>query len=165
VEDNRHDPALVDRESDAGRAASPAESTVPAARSAAALDRAHGTRNRRGSLGPSPVAQPVHEDAPDLAFRAHLAHLLEATRVPVERDPGASQEDLERAPDGVPHAVVGLTVVFSLVAAVVLVGLFLAGDTIGKIAAVALAVLAVPTLVIQLGAKAERERDHDHPSR
>lgn len=171
VEDNRHDTTLVDWESEGGHAAPPAAEPVQAAPSAAELDRVLGPRNRRGSLGPAPAASPVGDTASDAVLRTHLAVLLDAfpPSVPAAQEPagpaGESHEDLERAPDGIPHAVIALTVVFSMLTAVVLIGLFLAGDTVGKIAAVALAIIAVPMLVFRLGAKAERDRDHDHPSR
>jgi predicted benzoate:H+ symporter BenE len=74
-------------------------------------------------------------------------------------------EDLERQPDGVPHLVIGLTALISVVFAAVLISLLLSGPTLGSIAVAALALLAVPFIVSRLGAKAERDRDHDHPSR
>jgi len=77
----------------------------------------------------------------------------------------APTEDLDREPDGVPHSVVGLTALFSVMLAMLLAFMFLAGGTALRIAAVALGLLAIPVLVGTLRKKAERERDHVHPSR
>lgn len=83
------------------------------------------------------------------------------------RDPGrlAPTEDLDREPDGVPHGVVGLTALFSVMLAMLVAAMFLAGHIVGKIAAVALIMVAIPALVTGLRHKAERERDRIHPSR
>jgi cell division septation protein DedD len=43
--------------------------------------------------------------------------------------------------------------------------MFRSGPTVGSVASVALTIIALPVLVSKLGAKAERDRDHDHPSR
>ena len=84
---------------------------------------------------------------------------------PVRDDNKASPtEDLDREPDGVPHSVVGMTALFSVVLAMLCAFMFLAGGA-ARIAAVVLVVLAVPVLVTSLRRKAERERDHLHPSR
>lgn len=77
----------------------------------------------------------------------------------------APTEDLDREPDGVPHRVVGLTALFSVLLAALLTAMFLSGSTASIVAAVLLAVIAVPTLVFGLRDRAERERDHVHPSR
>lgn len=77
----------------------------------------------------------------------------------------APTEDVDREPDGVPHSVVGLTALFSVLLALLVAAMFLSGSLVGQIAAIALAVVAIPTLVTTLRAKAERERDHVHPSR
>lgn len=77
----------------------------------------------------------------------------------------APSEDLDREPDGVPHRVVGLTAAFSVMLAMLLAFMFLAGGTATKIGAVVLALIAIPVLVGTLRKKAERERDHVHPSR
>jgi hypothetical protein len=83
------------------------------------------------------------------------------------RDPDklAPTEDLDREPDGVPHDVVGLTALFSVILAILVAAMFLSGHIVGQVAAVALAVIAVPTLVTSLRRRAERERDRVHPSR
>jgi len=140
-------------------------------------DRTLDPRQRRGSLGPPPAAAPLGEAASAAAFHAHLTQLLEAHHheqmASAQRQLALDtiglhltpHEDLERQPDGVPHAVIGLTALFSVLLAAVLIGVFRSGPTLGSFAASALAIIAIPVLVIGLGAKAERERDHDHPSR
>jgi hypothetical protein len=77
----------------------------------------------------------------------------------------APTEDLDREPDGVPHRVVGMTALFSVVLAMLVAFMFLTGHRVGRIAAVALAVVAIPTLVATLRRSAERDRDRAHPSR
>lgn len=77
----------------------------------------------------------------------------------------APDEDLDREPDGVPHRVVGLTAFFSVMLAMLIAVMFLSGSTAGKVAAVLLAMVAIPMLVMILRDKSERERDHLHPSR
>jgi uncharacterized membrane protein YphA (DoxX/SURF4 family) len=74
-------------------------------------------------------------------------------------------EDLDREPDGVPHSVVGLTALFSVMLAMLVAAMFVAGTVVSKIAAVVLAVVAIPTLVATHRNKAERDRDQVHPSR
>jgi len=133
-------------------------------------------RLRRGSLAPPRAAVPLGETASAAAFHAHLVHLLDARNEPVAPTPQqlaittielrlTPHEDLERQPDGIPHLVIGLTALFSVLLAAVLIGVFRSGPTVGSIAAAALAIIAIPVLVVGLGAKAERDRDHDHPSR
>lgn len=77
----------------------------------------------------------------------------------------APTEDLDRQPDGVPHNVVGMTALFSVMLALLVGLMFVFGGTTTKVAAIVLALLAVPALVGTLRKKAERERDHVHPSR
>lgn len=77
----------------------------------------------------------------------------------------APTEDLDRQPDGVPHDVVGMTALFSVMLALLVLVMFMFGGTTTKVAAVVLAVLAIPVLVGRLRSRAERERDHVHPSR
>jgi hypothetical protein len=77
----------------------------------------------------------------------------------------APTEDLDRQPDGVPHAVVGLTAGFSVILAMLVAFMFLTGSTVARVAAVVLAGIAIPMLVAMLRSKAARERDHAHPSR
>jgi len=85
---------------------------------------------------------------------------------PVRDDSKLSpHEDLDREPDGVPHNVVGLTALFSVMLAMLVAFMFLTGRGVTRVAAVALAVIAIPMLVSILHNKADRERDHIHPSR
>src|ERR1700742_3964765 len=85
---------------------------------------------------------------------------------PVRRDSHlAPTEDLDREPDGVPHSVVGLTALFSVMLAMLVAFMFLTGSGWGKFFAVLLAVLAIPTLVGSLRKKAARDRSDSHPSR
>jgi hypothetical protein len=77
----------------------------------------------------------------------------------------APTEDLDREPDGVPHGVVGLTALFSVMLAMLVAFMFLTGGGVSRIAAILLAVIAIPVLVSLLRNKAERDRDHSHPSR
>lgn len=77
----------------------------------------------------------------------------------------APTEDLDREPDGVPHSVVGLTAGFSVILAMLVAFMFLTGSIVGKVAAVALALVAIPLLVTTLRKKADNDRDHYHPSR
>lgn len=74
-------------------------------------------------------------------------------------------EDLDREPDGMPHHVIGLTVLFSVMLAMLVGFMVLAGDTVSRVAAVILAALAIPVLVSTLRRKADIGRDHLHPSR
>ena len=82
-----------------------------------------------------------------------------------DRSKQAPTEDIDREPDGVPHNVVGLTALFSVILAILVAAMFLSGNLVAQVAAVALAALAIPTLVWTLRDKAARERDHIHPSR
>ncbi len=77
----------------------------------------------------------------------------------------APDEDLDREPDGVPHSVVGLTALFSVMLAALLAVMFIAGGTTTRVAAVIIAFLAIPVMVGTLNRKANRDRDHLHPSR
>ncbi|HEX4420680.1 MAG TPA: hypothetical protein VH165_22350 [Kofleriaceae bacterium] len=75
-----------------------------------------------------------------------------------------SAAHVKRHLDGVPHDVVGLSALFSVLFAAVVLGMWLSGPT-GRIAAVAICLVGVPMLVSNLRARSERERDDDHPSR
>jgi len=77
----------------------------------------------------------------------------------------APTEDLDRQPDGVPHGVVGLTALFSVMLALLVGFMFVAGGMLLKVAAILLALFTVPVLVGSLRKKAARDRDHVHPSR
>ena len=74
-------------------------------------------------------------------------------------------EDLDRELDGVPHAVIGYTAGFAVMLALLVGLMFLAGNTTSRIMAVVLVALAIPTVVSSLRKRAERDRDHLHPSR
>lgn len=74
-------------------------------------------------------------------------------------------EDLDRQPDGMPHHVIGLTALFSVMLAMLIAFMVLAGGTVSRVAAILLAALAVPVLVSSLRRKADTDRDHLHPSR
>jgi len=77
----------------------------------------------------------------------------------------APTEDLDRQPDGVPHSVVGLTALFSVMLALLVAFMFISGSGVARVAAVLLMLLAIPVLVTTLRRKSERERDRVHPSR
>lgn len=102
-------------------------------------------------------------------------HLQHPKRPPIEheivqspvRDDDAlgPTEDLDREPDGMPHHVIGLTALFSVMLAMLVAFMFLAGGTVSRIAAVVLALLAIPVLVSTLRRRADEGRDRLHPSR
>ncbi|MGE0400062.1 MAG: hypothetical protein AB7T06_25320 [Kofleriaceae bacterium] len=77
----------------------------------------------------------------------------------------APTEDLDRMPDGAPHRVIGMTAFFAVVFAMLVAFMLLVGSTWTRVAAIVLAAIAIPVVVSQLRKKAERERDHLHPSR
>jgi hypothetical protein len=77
----------------------------------------------------------------------------------------APTEDLDREPDGVPHNVVGLTALFSVMLAMLVAFMFLTGHTAGKVLAVILAFIAIPTMVGSLRRKAQNDRNDANPSR
>jgi len=74
-------------------------------------------------------------------------------------------EDTERMPDGVPHNIVGLTLLFSVILALLVAVMVLSGGSVGKLAGFVICLIAIPALVTSLSGKSERERDHSHPSR
>jgi Flp pilus assembly protein TadB len=101
---------------------------------------------------PAPIIKP-----PDVGHEPHN---------PVRDDRKlAPTEDLDREPDGVPHRVVGLTAFFSVMLAMLVGFMALFGGTVGRVLAAILCLLAIPVLVRTLNRKADRERDHVHPSR
>ena len=92
--------------------------------------------------------------------------IYEVPKAPVRDDTAlAPDEDLDREPDGAPHSVIGLTAFFSVLLAMLVAFLFLSGKAVDMVAAVLLVIFAVPVLVTSLRKKAERDRDHLHPSR
>ena len=93
---------------------------------------------------------------------------------PIDREPHnpvrddsklAPDESLDREPDGVPHQIVGLTALFSVMLSALLAFMFISGGTTTKVAAIVIALLAIPVIVGSLYAKSARDRDHVHPSR
>jgi hypothetical protein len=70
-------------------------------------------------------------------------------------------EDPDRLPDGIPHAVIGLTAFYSVTLAIALV----LGLTHQHYSLVAVVAIALPLLVWRLSGRAERGRDRLHPSR
>lgn len=90
----------------------------------------------------------------------------EIVQAPVRDDSALGPtEDLDRQPDGMPHHVIGLTALFSVMLAMLIGFMILAGGTISRVAAVILALLAIPVLVSSLRKRADLARDHLHPSR
>lgn len=77
----------------------------------------------------------------------------------------APTEDLDRMPDGAPHRVIGMTAFFAVIFAMLVGFMLLVGSMWVRVAAVILAVIAIPIVVSQLRKKSERERDRVHPSR
>jgi hypothetical protein len=70
----------------------------------------------------------------------------------------ARATDDEGGPDGVPHDVVGLSALFSVLFAAVVLGMWLSGS-MGRITAVGMCLVGVPMLVSSLRQRSERERD------
>lgn len=73
-------------------------------------------------------------------------------------------EESVREPDGVPHDVVGLAALFSVLFAAVVLGMWLNGST-GRVAAVGMCLIGIPMLVTNLRTRSERERDSYRQSR
>jgi hypothetical protein len=180
MEDDRLQAALLEWEGEGGSVA-----VWPPERPRSTSPQTEGivdARHRRGSIGPPAAAAPLGEAASGAALHAHLAQLLDASggaMAPPPTAPAAPgpelrhelhgdldiHEDLERQPDGVPHLVIGLTALVSVMFAAVLISILRSGPTLGGIAVAALALAVVPFIVFRLDAKAERDRDHEHPSR
>ena len=96
---------------------------------------------------------PAHED-------------YEVPKAPVRDDSAlAADEDLDREPDGVPHDVVGFTAFFSVLLAMLVGFMYLTHNTAAQVAAVLLALIAIPVLVSTMRKRADVHRDHLHPSR
>jgi hypothetical protein len=108
-----------------------------------------------------------------MATQEHRLHPIirpperyEIVQSPVRDDEALGPtEDLDREPDGMPHHVIGLTALFSVMLALLVAFMILAGGTTSRIAAVVIAVMAIPVLVSSLRKKADLARDHLHPSR
>jgi hypothetical protein len=73
-------------------------------------------------------------------------------------------EDNVREPDGVPHDVVGLAALFSVLFAAVVLGMWLNGST-GRVAAIGMCLIGIPMLVTNLRTRSERERESYRSSR
>src|SRR6187549_2267215 len=113
-------------------------------------------------MGVSEIRQCACGTSPALMRRMAAAHdhstpLHDVTRI------GATKT-LTRELDGVPHDVVGLAALFSVLFAAVVLGMWLSGST-GRIAAVAMCLIGVPMLVSNLRQRSDRERDSYGPSR
>lgn len=105
-----------------------------------------------------------HQSSLHPIIRPAIGH--EIVQSPVRDDDALGPtEDLDREPDGVPHHVIGLTALFSVMLAMLVGFMILTGGTISRVAAVILAVLAIPVLVSSLRKRADRDRDDLHPSR
>ncbi len=82
---------------------------------------------------------------------------------PVRNDAMATEhEDLDREPDGVPHRTVGMTAFFAVLLAMLVIVMLYTG---GKVAAILITLIAVPSAVLALNRHARRRRDRLHPSR
>ena len=73
------------------------------------------------------------------------------------RNRNLGTDGVARDSDGVPHDVVGLSALFSVLFAAVILGMWLSGPT-GRITAVAMCMIGVPMLVSGLRKRSERER-------
>ena len=69
-----------------------------------------------------------------------------------------------REPDGVPHDIVGLAALFSVLFAAVVLGMWLSGST-GRVTAVGMCLIGIPMLVTNLRTRSERERESYRPIR
>ena len=103
-----------------------------------------------------------HPQHPIIRPPEHYEHVNSPVR---DDDALGPTEDLDREPDGMPHVVIGLTALFSVMLAMLIAFMVLAGGTVSRVAAVILAFLAIPVLVSSLRKKASRDRDYLHPSR
>lgn len=120
------------------------------------------TKLRNNWRAPSSVKTPHGGTYPALfprmaAAHQHIAPIRDNRRL-------GPTEDLDREPDGVPHDVVGLAALFSVLFAAVVLGMWLSGST-GRIAAVGMCLIGVPMLVTNLRTRSEREREQYRPSR
>jgi hypothetical protein len=99
--------------------------------------------------------------------RAYIATpTFEHVNSPIRDDEALGPtEDLDREPDGMPHHVIGLTALFSVMLAMLVAFMALVGGAVSRTAAVVLVLLAVPVLVSSLRRRAYAGRDQLHPSR
>jgi len=75
-----------------------------------------------------------------------------------------TKEDLQREPDGIPHAVIGFTAYFCVVFAMLLVAMLMTGTSSGRVGSILLGLIAIPIIASSLQGKATRDRDDVHPS-
>ncbi len=125
-------------------------------------------------FGPEESGLPADQASPKLSIDPSIFEAPETDNLDISgefrrmRDdyvPRSPSEDLMRQADGVPHDVVGLTAMFSVMFAALAVVVFVSGGTVVRVVAVVLTVLGLPLLVSWLATRSERERDHIHPSR
>ena len=106
----------------------------------------------------------VNQHSPRPILKQPIEH--EIVQSPVRDDEALGPtEDLDREPDGMPHHVIGMTALFSVMLAMLIAFMILAGGTVSRVAAVLLALLAIPVLVSTLRRRADQGRDQLHPSR
>jgi hypothetical protein len=74
-------------------------------------------------------------------------------------------EDLDREPDGVPHAVVGATAGFAVILSILLASVWFISSWPMRVGVLIIVVAATPVIITSLKHKADRDRDHTHPSR
>jgi hypothetical protein len=91
------------------------------------------------------------------AAHSHLAQIRDNRRL-------GPTEDVAREPDGVPHDIVGLAALFSVLFAAVVLGMWLSGST-GRVTAIGMCLIGIPMLVTNLRNRSERERESYRPSR
>ena len=122
-------------------------------------------------MRPDPHAPPMHHGFNEL-FQpiapppAHGPDPSEPVQWPVRDESRLGPtEDLDREPDGVPHAVVGATAGFAVVLAILLASVWFVSSWTMRAGVAILVVLALPVVVSSLSRKADRDRDHAHPSR
>lgn len=111
-------------------------------------------------VDPSPNPQRRNEQI------AQMMQVVQIAAPSMDADQRLSpHEDIERQPDGVPHLVIGLTALFSVIFAAAMIAVLLSGPSLGSITVAVLTIIGFPVLVVRLNAKADRDRDHVHPSR
>jgi hypothetical protein len=74
-------------------------------------------------------------------------------------------EDIDREPDGVPHAVVGATAGFAVVLSILLASVWFISSWTMRVGVLIIVFTAMPVIITSLKHKADRDRDHAHPSR
>jgi hypothetical protein len=108
-----------------------------------------------------PIEPPPQQDWP-----AHGPEPIAPVFSPVRDDSKVGPtEDLDREPDGVPHAVVGATAGFAVVLSLLIASAWFVSSWTMRVGVILLVAFAVPVVVTTLKHKADRDRDHVHPSR